>query len=225
MIECIRGIRTPLNTVRMPASARIGEQVEVPAQHGVGPDEQVQTTQDRAGQRRQQRGEESPVRRRKSHLLVAELALQDGHLVTQGKDLGDFVALCRACKGQCICRRSVVRCSPAAGSASSSAAARVFRFGVIVSALASMAGGFVPNGTALLAARVVQGCRAAIAATCALTLPLPSRLGAQDQDAGRLRRHAPPDADQCEFGVSAVVEDTCEQVDDRFLFLRGQGAQ
>src|SRR2546425_1981426 len=47
---------------------------------------------------------------------------------------------------------------------------RVFRLGIIVFALASMAGGFAPDGTALLAARLVQGCGAAIAAPCALSL-------------------------------------------------------
>jgi EmrB/QacA subfamily drug resistance transporter len=47
---------------------------------------------------------------------------------------------------------------------------RVFRFGIIVFALASMAGGFAPNGAALVAARIVQGCGAAIAAPCALSL-------------------------------------------------------
>jgi EmrB/QacA subfamily drug resistance transporter len=47
---------------------------------------------------------------------------------------------------------------------------RVFRFGIIVFALASMAGGFAPNGAALVAARIVQGCGAAIAAPGALSL-------------------------------------------------------
>jgi EmrB/QacA subfamily drug resistance transporter len=47
---------------------------------------------------------------------------------------------------------------------------RVFRFGIIVFALASMAGGFAPNGAALVAARIVQGCGAAIATPCALSL-------------------------------------------------------
>ncbi len=46
----------------------------------------------------------------------------------------------------------------------------VFRFGIIVFTLASLAGGFAPNGTALVAARLVQGCGAAIAAPCALSL-------------------------------------------------------
>ena len=36
---------------------------------------------------------------------------------------------------------------------------RVFRFGIIVFALASMAGGFDPNGTVLIAARLVPGLR------------------------------------------------------------------
>src|SRR5262245_15788929 len=47
---------------------------------------------------------------------------------------------------------------------------RMFRVGIIVFALASMAGGFATHGTALLAARLVQGCGAAIAAPGALSL-------------------------------------------------------
>ena len=47
---------------------------------------------------------------------------------------------------------------------------RVFRLGIIVFALASMAGGLAPDGTALIAARIVQGCGAAIAAPGALSL-------------------------------------------------------
>ena len=47
---------------------------------------------------------------------------------------------------------------------------RVFRTGIIVFALASMAGGFAPDGTALVAARIVQGCGAALAAPGALAL-------------------------------------------------------
>ena len=46
---------------------------------------------------------------------------------------------------------------------------RVFRVGIVVFAIASMAGGFAPNATTLLIARLVQGCGAAIAA------PAPSR--------------------------------------------------
>src|SRR5215472_4397243 len=47
---------------------------------------------------------------------------------------------------------------------------RMFRIGIIVFALASMAGGFAPDGTALLAARIMQGCGAALAAPGALSL-------------------------------------------------------
>ncbi len=47
---------------------------------------------------------------------------------------------------------------------------RVFRAGIVVFTLASLAGGFAPDGAALVAARVVQGCGAAIAAPCALSL-------------------------------------------------------
>jgi MFS family permease len=46
----------------------------------------------------------------------------------------------------------------------------VFRDGVGVFTLASLAGGFAPNGPGLIVARVVQGCGAAIAAPCALSL-------------------------------------------------------
>jgi MFS family permease len=47
---------------------------------------------------------------------------------------------------------------------------RVFRLGIIVFALASLAGGFAPTGTALVTARVVQGCGAALAAPGGLSL-------------------------------------------------------
>jgi hypothetical protein len=47
---------------------------------------------------------------------------------------------------------------------------RLFRLGLVVFALASMAGGFAPNVTTLLIARLVQGCGAAIAAPGALSL-------------------------------------------------------
>jgi EmrB/QacA subfamily drug resistance transporter len=47
---------------------------------------------------------------------------------------------------------------------------RLFRIGIVVFALASMAGGLAPNATSLLIARLVQGCGAAIAAPGALSL-------------------------------------------------------
>jgi MFS family permease len=47
---------------------------------------------------------------------------------------------------------------------------KVFRVGIVVFTLASLAGGFAPNGSVLIASRVVQGCGAAIAAPCALSL-------------------------------------------------------
>jgi MFS family permease len=47
---------------------------------------------------------------------------------------------------------------------------RLFRLGLVVFALASMAGGLAPNVTTLLIARLVQGCGAAIAAPGALSL-------------------------------------------------------
>jgi EmrB/QacA subfamily drug resistance transporter len=47
---------------------------------------------------------------------------------------------------------------------------RLFRAGIVLFTVASMVGGFAPNETVLIAARVVQGCGAAIAAPCALSL-------------------------------------------------------
>ena len=47
---------------------------------------------------------------------------------------------------------------------------RVFRIGLVVFALASMAGGLAPDATALIVARLVQGCGAALAAPGALSL-------------------------------------------------------
>ncbi len=47
---------------------------------------------------------------------------------------------------------------------------RLFRAGIAVFVLASMAGGFAPNETVLITARIVQGCGAAMAAPCALSL-------------------------------------------------------
>jgi len=46
----------------------------------------------------------------------------------------------------------------------------VFRLGIVVFTLASLAGGFAPNGTVLIAVRVVHGAGAALAAPCALSL-------------------------------------------------------
>jgi EmrB/QacA subfamily drug resistance transporter len=47
---------------------------------------------------------------------------------------------------------------------------RLFRAGLVIFVLASMAGGLAPNETVLITARIVQGCGAAIAAPCALSL-------------------------------------------------------
>jgi EmrB/QacA subfamily drug resistance transporter len=47
---------------------------------------------------------------------------------------------------------------------------RVFRAGIALFTAASIAGGFAPDETALVVARVVQGCGAAVAAPCALSL-------------------------------------------------------
>ena len=67
---------------------------------------------------------------------------------------------------------------------------KVFRLGIAVFTLASLAGGFAPNGPALIAARVVQGCGAAHRRALRAVPAghhLPGRAG-QDQGARRLRR-------------------------------------
>jgi hypothetical protein len=69
------------------------EQAAVPTQHRVWPDEQAQSAQGLAAQRRQQRGEERPVHSSEPHPPVAELAFQDGDLVAQGENLGVLVVL------------------------------------------------------------------------------------------------------------------------------------
>ena len=63
----------------MPAS----DQVAVPAQHGLRPDQQPQTVEQLAGLSVQQRGEEGPIRRRELDLLPVQLPLQDGDLVPE----------------------------------------------------------------------------------------------------------------------------------------------
>ena len=68
---------------------------------------------------------------------------------------------------------------------------RLFRVGIVVFAVASMAGGLAPNATTLLIARLVQGCGAALAAPGALSLlttTFPAGPG-KDQGDRRLRCH------------------------------------
>ncbi|MFB4276876.1 hypothetical protein ACBJ59_16395 [Nonomuraea sp. MTCD27] len=64
------------------------QQVAVPAQGSVRPDEKPQPAQNLARQRRQKSGEEGPVLGRESHSGVsAELTFKDGDPVTQDEDL------------------------------------------------------------------------------------------------------------------------------------------
>ena len=69
------------------------DQIAVPAQYRVRPDEQPQPAQDRTGQGLQECGEERPVRRCERHRLRAEVALQHADLVAQGEDLDVLVAV------------------------------------------------------------------------------------------------------------------------------------
>ncbi|WP_165824567.1 hypothetical protein [Micromonospora globispora] len=69
------------------------EQVAVPAQDGVGGDDQVELAQPGAGQLVQEGGEVRPVGRGEAGLV--DLALQDGELVAQRQDLDVFVRVAR----------------------------------------------------------------------------------------------------------------------------------
>jgi hypothetical protein len=73
--------------LRVPA----GEQVALPAQHGVGAYQQPYPTQHVHRQPVHQRGQQRPVSRLESHPPLAQLAVQHHDLVTQGKDLNVLV--------------------------------------------------------------------------------------------------------------------------------------
>ncbi|RAS58956.1 hypothetical protein C8D87_1169 [Lentzea atacamensis] len=59
----------------------------MPPQHRVRADQQSESAQSCAGQRRQERGEERPVLRSELWASVAELALQGGELVEKSENL------------------------------------------------------------------------------------------------------------------------------------------
>jgi len=65
-----------------------GEQVPVPTQHGLGPDQQPDPAQHAAGQPMHQGGEEGALGRGEPDLPAVQLALQDADLVTESEDLG-----------------------------------------------------------------------------------------------------------------------------------------
>jgi hypothetical protein len=68
-------------------------QVAMPPQHGVGADQEPESTQSRARHRHQQRGEQRPVLRPQPWALITELSLQDGDLVALGEDLDVLLAV------------------------------------------------------------------------------------------------------------------------------------
>ena len=68
-----------------------GDQVAVPAQHGLRPDQQPEPAQHVAGERVQQRGQQRPVSRSEPDLLAAQLPLQDRDLMAESEDLGVLV--------------------------------------------------------------------------------------------------------------------------------------
>ena len=70
-----------------------GDQVAVPAQHGLGADQQPEAAQHVAGEPVQQRGEQRPVGRGEPDLLAVQVPFEDRDLVAQREDLGVLVAV------------------------------------------------------------------------------------------------------------------------------------
>lgn len=69
-----------------------GDQVAVPAQHGLRADQQPQAAQYVAGKPVQQGGEPRPVGPGEADFLAVQLPLEDGDLMAQGEDLGVLIA-------------------------------------------------------------------------------------------------------------------------------------
>jgi hypothetical protein len=67
-----------------------GDQVTVPAQHGLGAYQQPDPAQHGAGESVQQGGEEGPVGGGELDFLAVYLPLEDHDLVAQGEDFGVF---------------------------------------------------------------------------------------------------------------------------------------
>lgn len=78
-----------------PGDARVppGEEVAVPAQHGVRADKQPDPLQHLAGQPVQQGGQQRPVSRREPDLLSMQLSFEDGDLMPKSQDLNVLVTI------------------------------------------------------------------------------------------------------------------------------------
>jgi hypothetical protein len=66
----------------------VGDQVAVPAQHGLRAGEQPDAAEYVAGQLVKQGGEQRPVSRGEPDLLAVELPLEDDDLMSERQDLG-----------------------------------------------------------------------------------------------------------------------------------------
>jgi hypothetical protein len=71
----------------------VGDQVAVPARHGLGAYQQPDALQYVAGQAVQQRGEQRPVGTGEPDLLTVQLPLEDRDLMAEGQDFGVLVAV------------------------------------------------------------------------------------------------------------------------------------
>jgi hypothetical protein len=67
-----------------------GDEVAVPAEHGVWAHEQPDLAEHVAGESVQQRGEDGPICRGEPCSFALQLSFEDGDLVAQGEDLGVF---------------------------------------------------------------------------------------------------------------------------------------
>jgi hypothetical protein len=70
-----------------------GDQVAVPAQHGLRAGQQADVAQHVPGQPVQQRGEKCPINSGESDLLAVQVPFEDRDLVPEREDLGVFVTV------------------------------------------------------------------------------------------------------------------------------------
>jgi hypothetical protein len=68
-----------------------GDQVAVPAQHGLRADQQPNIAEHVSGPPVQQGGEKRPISRREPDLLAVQLPLEDGDLMASGQNFRVFV--------------------------------------------------------------------------------------------------------------------------------------
>jgi hypothetical protein len=71
----------------------VGDQVAVPAQHGLRADQQPDVTRHVSGQPVQQRGEKRPISRGEADSFAVQVPFEDRELVPERKDFGVLVTV------------------------------------------------------------------------------------------------------------------------------------